>query len=131
MKKIFLTLSCLFISGFLFVFPQESVEKELLKQFHSISSHDLKEWVAEFSSDEFNGRLAGSPEGIKAAQWLADHLQEWGVKPAGDNGTYFQWFDIGYNETHELGSLCLHIKGEGEKVVRKCYSFLFLDTGFY
>ncbi|MGH9898437.1 MAG: M28 family peptidase, partial [Pyrinomonadaceae bacterium] len=31
-----------------------------------------------------------SPGLDKAARYIADHIKQWGLKPAGDNGTYFQ-----------------------------------------
>ena len=102
---------------------QEKDDAQILKQFHQISSHEIYDWVAELSSAEFNGRMAGSPGGLAAAQWLADHLEEWGLEPGGENGTFFQWFEIGYNEFHELGSLVLHIPGENGKQINKYYAF--------
>jgi hypothetical protein len=114
-------LSLVFSSGVLL--GQEAYEEALLRQFHKISSHQMYDWVAEFSAPEFNGRMAGSPGGIAAAEWLAGHLSEWGILPGAGNGSYYQWFDIGYNEFHELGNLCLHIPGEGEKRIEKCYTF--------
>ena len=105
------------------VLGQDDYEEALLKQFHQISSHEMYDWVETLSAPEFNGRMAGSPGGLAAAKWLASHLKDWGIQPGGTDSTYFQWFDIGYNEFHELGSLCLHIPGEGTRSIQKCYTF--------
>jgi Peptidase family M28 len=57
---------------------------------NSIEIGSLKEWLAFLSSDELQGR-ATYTEGLgTAATYIAERLKEWGVKPVGDNGTYFQ-----------------------------------------
>ena len=56
----------------------------------SISAFDLKTWLTTISSDEFEGRATFS-EGLGlAASYLAGELRVIGVKPGGDNGSYFQ-----------------------------------------
>ena len=56
---------------------------------NSIQPEPLKEWLTYIASDELQGRQIYT-EGLGlAAAYIADHLKEWGVKPAGDNGTYF------------------------------------------
>jgi len=42
------------------------------------------------ASDEFNGRKAGTPEYRKAAEYVAAEMQKAGLKPGGENGTWFQ-----------------------------------------
>jgi hypothetical protein len=55
-----------------------------------IRTDDLKKWLTYISSDELEGRAAMS-EGLGLAQaYVVDELKALGVKPAGDNGTYFQ-----------------------------------------
>ena len=57
---------------------------------NSIEPCRLKEWLSYIASDELQGRQIYT-EGLGlAAGYIADHLKEWGVKPAGENGTYFQ-----------------------------------------
>ena len=65
-------------------YAQDADEQLLLKHFHSISSEEIAGWMAEICSPEFNGRLAGTPEYLAAAEWVADKMSEWGIKPAGD-----------------------------------------------
>ncbi len=56
----------------------------------SITPDELKEWLTYIASDELQGRQVFT-EGLGlAGGYIADHLKEWGVKPAGDDGTYFQ-----------------------------------------
>ena len=56
----------------------------------SITASDLRTWLTTISSDEFEGRATFS-EGLGlAASYIAGELRSFGVKPGGDNGSYFQ-----------------------------------------
>jgi hypothetical protein len=77
---------------------------EILKSFHSISSHDLLKIADELSSEKYKGRLSGSPEYLDAAKWCAGRFQEWGLKPA-NNGSWFQYFPNAYSEVYSKGSV--------------------------
>jgi Zn-dependent M28 family amino/carboxypeptidase len=55
-----------------------------------ITAARMKEYLTFIASDELEGRDTPSPGLDTAAKYIADHLKGWGVKPAGDNGTYFQ-----------------------------------------
>lgn len=56
----------------------------------SIAPADLKDWLTYIASDELEGRAVFT-EGLGlAAGYVQEHLREWGVKPAGDHGTYIQ-----------------------------------------
>lgn len=46
--------------------------------------------VAFLASDELKGRKAGTPEYRRAAEYVAAEMQKIGLKPGGDNGTWFQ-----------------------------------------
>jgi hypothetical protein len=48
--------------------------------------------VAYLASDEMRGRDTPSPELERAAGFIADHFQEAGLEPAGDEGSYLQWW---------------------------------------
>ena len=55
-----------------------------------IETDDLRQWLSYLASDELQGRQVYT-EGLGlAGAYIADHLKLWGVKPLGDNGTYFQ-----------------------------------------
>jgi hypothetical protein len=55
-----------------------------------INAVDLKTWLSFIASDELEGRaLFGSGMGL-AAGFIQAHLAEWGVRPAGDDGSYLQ-----------------------------------------
>jgi len=52
----------------------------------AITATDMKEWLTYIASDQLQGRQIYT-EGLgMAASYIAEHLKEWGVKPAGDDG---------------------------------------------
>jgi hypothetical protein len=70
-------------------------------KFAQVAESDLKEWLTYLSSDELQGRQIYSEGYGLAAQYIADHLKAWGVKPIGDNGSYFQIVRLkGYKVTN-------------------------------
>ena len=70
-------------------------------RFAQIAEADLKEWLTYLSSDALQGRQIYTEGYGIAAQYIADHLKTWGVKPLGDNGSYFQIVRLkGYRVTN-------------------------------
>src|SRR5579884_1771720 len=55
-----------------------------------VSGDKLRAHVKYLASDELQGRGVGTPGGKLATDYIAAQLQAEGVKPGGDNGTYFQ-----------------------------------------
>jgi len=102
---------------------QESDSNFLPETFHTISSHEILDYAKKLSSEEFKGRLSGSPEFMQAAQWVATKFDEWDVKPIGDNGTYFQYFDNPYTEIFSSGSVEYIYKDEKGNKIIKGYQF--------
>lgn len=60
----------------------------------AIKESDLKRDLYKFAGDEFRGREFGTEDELKAATWLAEQLRLAGAKPAGDDGTFFQFFKL-------------------------------------
>lgn len=60
----------------------------------AIKFTDLKKDVYELSADTFRGREAGTLDELKAAAWLAERAKECGMQPAGDEGTWFQFYEL-------------------------------------
>ena len=58
--------------------------------FAQVKESDLREWLGYLASDELQGRQIYTEGYGAASQYIADHLKSWGVKPMGDNGSYFQ-----------------------------------------
>lgn len=63
----------------------------------AIKEADLKKDLYEMAGDHFRGREAGTPDELKVSTWWADKLHAAGLKPAGDDGTYFQFFSLQRN----------------------------------
>src|SRR5262249_2228971 len=58
------------------------------------SAQRYLEHVRYLASDEMRGRGDGSPELDKAAEYIASQFRLWGLRPMGDNNTYFQNFEL-------------------------------------
>lgn len=50
--------------------------------------------VTYLARDEMKGRGNGSPELDEAAEYIASQFRVWGLRPAGDDGTFFQKFEL-------------------------------------
>jgi hypothetical protein len=59
-------------------------------KYPAISPDEMKEWLTYLSSDQLQGRQIFTEGFGLAAQYVADHLKQWGVKPLATDGTYFQ-----------------------------------------
>ncbi|HJY07449.1 MAG TPA: hypothetical protein VJ323_14105, partial [Bryobacteraceae bacterium] len=55
-----------------------------------ISGEKIRAHVKYLSSDDLEGRGVGTRGGHLATEYIASQLQAEGVKPGGQNGTYFQ-----------------------------------------
>ncbi len=52
------------------------------------------EYIKALSADSMQGRKSGQPGGAMGEDYIASKFKEWGVEPAGDEGTYFQTFTV-------------------------------------
>lgn len=59
-----------------------------------ITAQQMKDYLTFIASDELEGRDTPSRGLDIAAMYIAEHLKSWGIKPAGDGGTYFQKFPL-------------------------------------
>src|SRR3954447_15212036 len=59
-----------------------------------IQPADLKADISFLASDDLAGRNAGSPEDHIATDYIASEFMRLGLKPMGDNGTYFQNMEL-------------------------------------
>ncbi|MGI4884626.1 MAG: M28 family peptidase [Janthinobacterium lividum] len=60
----------------------------------AIRQADIKRDLYALADDHFRGREGGTLDELKASAWLADRIRETGMLPAGDDGTYFQFFRL-------------------------------------
>jgi hypothetical protein len=66
------------------------VADDFKKGFDAITPGDAKTWLSYLAGPECQGRGTGQPGFQKAADYVAARFKEFGLKPIGDNGTYFQ-----------------------------------------
>ncbi|WP_413578720.1 M28 family peptidase [Bdellovibrio sp. HCB290] len=78
-----------------------------------IQSSDLKTWIHYLTQKEFAGRNTGSNQEKIYTEKIAEAFKAWGLKPAGNNGTYFQSFE--FTSGVSLGSKnLLELVGKGQ-----------------
>lgn len=119
MKYSLLTIAAILISLTVQSQPGRPQADPVLTAMHSISSHDLLEYVKIQCDDKYAGRLTGTPEYQECAEWLASMFEGWKLTPAGDNGSWFQWFDIPYTLVYPDCGVSLHLQsGKGGSVVK-------------
>lgn len=59
-----------------------------------IREADLKRDLFAMAAPAMRGREGGTLDELKASIWVADRYKRLGLQPAGDDGTWFQWFSI-------------------------------------
>ncbi|HEV3141728.1 MAG TPA: hypothetical protein VGY57_14485, partial [Vicinamibacterales bacterium] len=83
-------------------------------KYAQISPAEMKEWLSYLSSDELQGRQIFTEGYGLAASYVAEHLRSWGVKPLGDEGTFFQNVKLkGYKVTRN-SSVTVSANGESK-----------------
>ncbi len=60
----------------------------------AIKEADLKKDLYELASDSMRGKRAGTIDELRAAVWVAEQVRKAGLQPAGEDGTYFQFFPL-------------------------------------
>jgi len=80
-----------------------------------------KQWWAHvqvLADDSMKGRLTGSPEYLKAAAYVVDRFKQYGLEPAGVDGTYFQpvHFEV-QRVLAAKSSLALMVHGKSEPLM--------------
>jgi hypothetical protein len=84
------------------------------KGAQSITPDELKQWLSYIASDELQGRQVFT-EGLGlAGGYIADHLKEWGVQPAGDEGTYFQTVKVLGVSVKRNSSVTVTVNGQSK-----------------
>ena len=88
--KVFPTI-CLVLFATTTLFSQTPPGISLIRQ------EELKKDLYTLADGHFKGRSAGTIDELKSAVWLAEQYKTIGLKPAGDDGTYFQYFSLWRN----------------------------------
>src|SRR5438067_10011594 len=83
-------------------------------KYSPIKAADMKEWLSYLASDELQGRQVFTEGYGLAAAYVADRLKDWGVKPLGDDGTYFENVKLkGYRVTRN-SSVTIEAAGQSK-----------------
>jgi len=81
-------------------------------KFAAIKESDMREFLGYLASDTLQGRQIYTEGYGMAASYIAEHLRAWGLKPMGDDGTYFQSVkNRGYRVTRN-SSVTVQVNGE-------------------
>jgi hypothetical protein len=70
--------------------PTAIKQSVVRKSADTITAAQLKDYLSFVAADEMEGRVTPSRGLDTTAKFLATLLDRWGVKPAGEEGTYFQ-----------------------------------------
>jgi hypothetical protein len=62
--------------------------------YAAVREADLRRDVGEMASPAMRGREGGTVDEMRASIWVAEQYRRIGLKPMGDDGTFFQWFDM-------------------------------------
>jgi Zn-dependent M28 family amino/carboxypeptidase len=74
----------------LLIAQNQSLSAPAKQSIESIDSEKIRATVKYLSDDAFEGRGTGQKGGDKAADWIAQQFQSYGLQPAGENGSFFQ-----------------------------------------
>ncbi|MEP1306366.1 MAG: M28 family peptidase [Balneola sp.] len=121
-SKVYIPFSFLLISSLLISACTQNSRSYLSED---ITPLDIETHITFLASDSLNGREAGSADEAIAANYIADHFRDFGLEPAGDDGTYFQEFTI---NTSVLNNPHASQDGEGEKRLSKNVAGLLQGT---
>jgi hypothetical protein len=103
MQKIFIFILLILTSYCLSA--QSIAKKQDLPALSAITQADLKKDLYELADAHFRGRSGGTIDELKAAMWIAEKYRAIGLKPAGDDGTYFQYFLMWRNRISDQSTI--------------------------
>ena len=91
----------------------QNYDKMAKEGINSITSTDIKKHITYLASPELKGRETSYQGQKLAAKYLADQFKKFGLKPAGDNGTYFQNYEVDLTRLNPKS--CIVIKYENDQ----------------
>ncbi len=74
----------LFLAFFLLFSPTAAKVKKV-----AFDAQAAWSYIKDLASDSMQGRRSGQPSGAIRGEYIASKIKEWGLEPAGDNGTYY------------------------------------------
>ncbi len=84
---------------------QKKSTKISLPAIAAIRPSELEADLKDLTDDHFRGREAGTLDELKASTWLAERARNAGLSPAGDDGTFFQFFSLQRNRISDRSSV--------------------------
>ncbi len=69
-------------------------QRTSLPGLNAITEADLRRDLFAMASDSMRGRMGATSDELRASVWLAERAREAGMEPAGDDGTFFQFFPV-------------------------------------
>jgi hypothetical protein len=87
-------------------------EQRIVEAAAALSAEGIRRHTAVLGSDAMEGRAPGTPGGGRAADYIADELERLGVRPLGDEGSYFQQVPLHGNTPLPVSRLILTSLGE-------------------
>ena len=113
MKKLYSFCLCAFfissISGQVTP-PKNPAAAKAPSGLSAIKTADLKKDLFTLASDSMRGKRAGTLDELKAAAWMAEQARKAGLEPAGDNGSYFQFFPLEREKVSEESKIKINGK---------------------
>ena len=92
---------------------------ELLKYQDEITESYLKKHLTAFSHDSLEGRETGMPGQKKAARYLSEQFKKLGLKPVGDNNSYYQKFDLNTTVNDSVIFETYQVTSSGKNVISR------------
>jgi hypothetical protein len=100
--------------------PAVKVTTDQKKVAEGVTAKQLSDYLYFVASDEMEGRDTPSRGLDTTAKFIGMNLSRWGLKPAGDNGTFFQKFAI-TSETPDPSNNTLTVGGKSFTVFDDYY----------
>ncbi|MFN1834330.1 M28 family peptidase [Balneola sp. MJW-20] len=95
-----LTILCLVI-----IIPSALFAQSTAPKLNMIQQQELKDQLYELAGDDFRGRRGGELGEMRASAWVAQKAMEAGLLPAGEDGTYFQFFNLKRSRTADQSTI--------------------------
>ncbi|HEY7751610.1 MAG TPA: hypothetical protein VH917_04905, partial [Ignavibacteriaceae bacterium] len=94
----------------------------------SISIDNISKHVQILASDEFGGRGTGQPGGDLAAKYLESEFRKIGLKPSGDDKTFYQYIPMHSSEVKNSSQLVIY-QNERNITLNLGKDYLMLTSG--
>jgi hypothetical protein len=100
------------IPVFIVILRAQSIDPKSRIGYESIQASDLKSHLTILTSDSLEGRETTYPGQKKAANYIADIFKKLHLEAIGDNGTYFQHFDVEVSRVGPDTKIITDVNGE-------------------